>query len=83
MTERPVKDFTKGNIVAQLWNVAWPTMLTVFFYTLYNIVDTFWVSKISTDAIAAVGISQIGLMVMMSLSMGISIGSSVLVGMNI
>ena len=54
MNEKPVKDFTKGNIIHQLWNVAWTMMMTIFFYTFYNLVDTFWVSKISTDSIAAV-----------------------------
>ena len=66
---KAVKDFTKGNIIKQLWTVAWPMMLTIFFYTFYNLVDTFWVSKISTDAIAAVGISQMALMIIMTLSM--------------
>lgn len=58
-------------------------MLNVFFYTLYNIVDTFWVSKIGDEAMAAVGISQITLMAMVSLSMGISIGSAVVMSMNL
>lgn len=80
---KPVKDFTKGNIIKQLWSVAWPMMLTIFFYTFYNLVDTFWVSKISTDAIAAVGISQMALMVIMTLSMWISIWSSVVTSINI
>lgn len=80
---KAVKDFTKGNIIKQLWTVAWPMMLTIFFYTFYNLVDTFWVSKISTDAIAAVGISQMALMIIMTLSMWISIWSSVVTSINI
>ena len=78
-----IKDFTKWNIVKQLWTIAWPIMLSIWFYTLYNLVDTFWVSKISTDAIAAVWISQVAMMVMMSLTMWVSIGSSVLMSMKI
>lgn len=77
------KDLTKGPILPHLWSLAWPMMLSMFFYTLYGIVDTFWVSKISTDAIAAVSISQIALFVTISLSMGISVGSSVVMGMHI
>ena len=83
MSGKPVKDFTKGNIIKQLWNVAWPMMLTIFFYTFYNLVDTFWVSKIWDDAIAAVWVSQMAIMVIMSLWMWISIGSSVLTSINI
>lgn len=77
------KDLTKGPILPHLWSLAWPMMLSMFFYTLYGIVDTFWVSKLSVDAIAAVGISQIALFVMISLGMGISVGSSVVMGMHI
>lgn len=76
------QDLTKGSIPRQLWSLAWPMMLSMFFYTLYNLVDAFWVAKLSPDAIAAVSISQITLFIMVSLAMGISIGSAVLMGMN-
>ncbi len=76
------QDLTKGSIPRQLWSLAWPMMLSMFFYTLYNLVDAFWVAKLSPDAIAAVSISQITLFIMISLAMGISIGSAVLMGMN-
>ncbi len=77
------QDLTRGSVLKELWSVAWPMMLSVFFYTLYNIIDAFWVSKISPEAIAAVSISQITLFLMASLSMGITIGSGVIMAMNI
>jgi len=77
------QDLTKGNIRNQLWSLAWPMMLSVFFYTLYNLVDTFWVSKLSAEAIAAVSISQLVLFVMIALSLGISVGSGVVMAMHI
>ncbi len=58
-------------------------MLSVFFYTLYNIVDAYWVSKISAEAIAAVSISQITLFVMISLGFGITAGSGVIMAQSI
>jgi putative MATE family efflux protein len=58
-------------------------MLSIFFQTLYNAVDAFWVSKLAPDAIAAVSISQITLFIMVSLSMGVTVGSGVLMAMNI
>ncbi len=78
-----VKDLTQGNVIRQIWSLAWPTMLSMFFYTLYSIVDTFWVSKLSTEAIAAVSISQVTLFIMVALSMGLAVGSSVVMGMSI
>src|SRR3989344_5656783 len=77
------QDLTKGNIPRQLWSLAWPMMLSVFFYTLYNLVDAFWVSKISAEAIAAVSISQITLFIMISLGFGITVGSGVIMAMHI
>ncbi len=76
-------DLTTGNIQSQLWKLAWPMMLSVFFYTLYNIVDAFWVSKLSPESIAAVSISQITLFLMMSLGFGITAGSGVIMSMDI
>lgn len=78
-----VEDLTKGKILPQLWSLAWPMMLSMFFYTLYSIVDTFWVGKLSADAIAAVSISQIVLFIMVALSMGVAAGSGVVMAMDI
>jgi len=69
------EDLTRGPIPRQLWKLAWPMMLSFFFYTLYNIVDAYWVSKLSAESIAAVSISQIALFVMISLGFGITVGS--------
>jgi putative MATE family efflux protein len=77
------KNLTEGSIPKEMWSLAWPLMLSVFFYTLYNTVDAFWVGKISAEAIAAVGISQITLFAMVAVSMGITAGSGVLMAMNI
>lgn len=77
------QNLTKGNIRRELWSLAWPLMLSVFMYTMYNIIDAFWVSKISDEAIAAVSISQVVIFIMVALSMGIAIGSGVITAMNI
>lgn len=45
--------------------------------------DTYWVSKLSDEAIAAVSISQISLFVMISLGFGITAGSGVVMAMAI
>lgn len=82
-TEIHGHDLTKGDLGKQLWSLAWPLMLSIFFFTLYNIIDAFWVSKISEEAIAAVSISQISLFIMISLSMGITVGSGVMIAMHI
>lgn len=77
------KDLTIGPIGKQLWSISWPMMLSVFFYTVYNLVDAYWVSKISAESIAAVSISQITLFAMISLGVGITVGSGVIMAMQI
>src|SRR4030067_793467 len=77
------RDLTVGNLFSHIWALAWPVMLSIFFQTLYNAVDAFWVSKLAPEAIAAVSISQVTLFVMVSLSMGITVGSGVLMAMSI
>jgi putative MATE family efflux protein len=79
----PDQDLTHGNIGKEIWSLAWPMMLTMFFHTMYNMVDAYWVSKISSEAIAAVSISQIALFVMISLGFGITAGSGVIMAMHI
>ena len=76
-------DLTTGPLGRQLWQLAWPMMLTMFFHTLYNLVDAFWVSKLSPESIAAVSISQITLFLMMALGFGITAGSGVVMSMDI
>lgn len=80
---KPHKDLTTGPIASQLWSLSWPMMLSVFFYTLYNIVDAYWVSKLSAESIAAVSISQITLFLMISVGFGITAGSGVIMSMDI
>lgn len=64
------QDLTQGRLMPQIWSLAWPVMLSIFFQTLYNAVDAFWVSKLAPAAIAAVSISQITLFIMVSSAWG-------------
>ena len=77
------RDLSEGNLLSNIWALAWPVMLSMFFQTLYNATDAYWVSKLSADAVAAVSISQVTLAVMISLSIGITVGSGVLMAMAI
>lgn len=77
------RDLTEGSLLSNIWALAWPVMLSMFFQTLYNAVDAYWVGKLSPEAMAAVSISQVTLFVMLSLSIGITVGSGVLMAMAI
>lgn len=48
-------NLTKGNIYKGLITLSLPIMLTSFIQTSYNLMDLFWLGKLSTDAVAAAG----------------------------
>ena len=77
------KDLTQGGIPGQIWSLAWPMILSFFFQTLYNFVDAVWVGRLQEEAISAVSISQVSLFIMVSTGLGVTVGSGVLISMNI
>lgn len=49
-------DFTEMDITKAIKHIALPSVLGMFFGTLYNIVDIFWVGRLGYEQIAAVGL---------------------------
>jgi len=49
------KDFTKGNIGKQIFNLALPIMGTAFIQMAYNMTDMLWIGRVGSGAAAAVG----------------------------
>ena len=50
-----IKDLTNGNIIKSLLKVSLPVMGASLFQMAYQIIDMFWLGKLSSDAVAAVG----------------------------
>ena len=48
-------DLTKGSILGRLLLIAMPVMGTQLFQMMFNLIDMFFVGRISSDAVAAVG----------------------------
>ncbi len=48
-------DLTEGKILSKLFKLALPIILTGFMETTYNLVDMFWLGKLGTSEVAAVG----------------------------
>jgi putative MATE family efflux protein len=63
----------------QVFSLALPVVLSSLFQRSVGIIDIFLVGGLGASAIAAVGIAQIMVFVMMSLSWGINVGVTVLV----
>ncbi len=53
MRKQPLS-LTEGSIPGTLFSLAFPSMLGMAFYMVYDLVDLFWIGMISTEAIAGV-----------------------------
>tara|TARA_B100000886_G_C20423634_1_gene492825 strand:- start:67 stop:1422 length:1356 start_codon:yes stop_codon:yes gene_type:complete len=76
-------DLTQGNIKKQLISMAIPAGTGLFFYTLYNIVDTFYAGLISTEAVAGLAISFPLYFILLAFAVGFGQGTTALVSIYI
>jgi len=60
--------------------LAIPASVGFFFNTMYNVVDTFWAGRLSTDALAALSLSFPVFFVLIAMGSGFSTGATALVG---
>jgi putative MATE family efflux protein len=69
----------RGSITKSLLAIAVPIIFANILHTLYQLIDTFWVGRLGTEAVAAVSLSFPILFLMMSLALGLVTASSILV----
>lgn len=77
------RDYTKGNIDKAIILLSIPMILEMAMESLFAIVDAYFVSKISTEAVAAVGITESCLMVVYSIAIGLSAAATAMVARRI
>lgn len=66
-------------LLAQVWQLAWPTVVYSLLQTLVGLVDLYMVGRLGPEAIAAVGFSQQILMLIMIGALGVNTGTIALV----
>ena len=72
-------DLTKGSLAPLVLRLAVPTSIGYLFTVFYNLIDTFWAGRISDEAVAGLVISFPIFLIMLALSMGLGLGTTVLV----
>ena len=70
---------TKDPIKKLFINIAIPSSIGTIFQTLYNLVDTFFAGKISSEALAAIAQTFPVYFIIIALGVGISIGTTSLI----
>ncbi|WP_121820228.1 MATE family efflux transporter [Halostella salina] len=76
-------DLTEGSIARPLFYLSLPIVVTNLLQTAYNLVDTIWLGRYSTDALAAISVAFPVVFFLISLGLGISIAGSILVAQNV
>lgn len=77
---RKSNDLITKDIKKLIFQIAIPSSVGMFFNTMYNVVDTFYVGLLSTVAISALSYSFIVYFMLLSISFGLSSAITVYVG---
>lgn len=71
-----MRDVTVGSIGKHIRDMAIPTVGGGLAFALFNITDTYFIGKLGTDSLAAMGFTFPVVMIASSISMGVSTGAS-------
>ena len=74
-----MKDLTSGSLTQHLLQTTSYMLVTMLFQTLYVLVDLYWVGRLGTEAVAAVGISGNLLFIVLAATQMLSVGTTTLV----
>lgn len=70
---------TTGSLPGHIRRIALPMSIGFFFNTMYNVVDSFYAGRISTEALAAMALSFPVFFIIIAVSEGIARGASALI----
>jgi putative MATE family efflux protein len=76
-------DLTDGGIASPLFFLSLPIVVTSLLQTAYNLVDTFWLGRLSKEAVASITFAFPMVYLLLSLGFGVSVAGSVLVAQNV
>jgi putative MATE family efflux protein len=76
-------DLTKGSIPGLLLRLSAPIIFSMFIFTLYLVVDLFFVGRLGPDAVAAVSISGNALFIVLGLSFILGNGATTLIAQSL
>jgi len=70
---------TEGDLKRPMFRLAWPIIVTELLQVAYNLADTFWLGRLSTDAVAALSLAFPIILLFISLGGGLTVAGSTLV----
>ncbi|MBM3235758.1 MATE family efflux transporter [Candidatus Poribacteria bacterium] len=79
MKDKKLRDLTEGSIIKNIFALALPAMVSNIFQTILGLIDMTFVSRLGTSSIAAVGLSESVMFLIMTVAISINIGTIALV----
>jgi putative MATE family efflux protein len=77
------QDFTSGSLNRAILLLAIPMVLEMVLESLFAVVDVFWVARVSSTAVATVGLTESLLSLVFSVAMGLSLSTTAMVARRI
>jgi putative MATE family efflux protein len=74
-----VQDLTTGSLTRHLLKTTSFMLVSMVFQTLYVLIDLYWVGRLGTDAVAAVGLSGNLMFIVLAATQMLSVGTTTLV----
>jgi len=78
-SKQRAKDYTSGNLTRNIWDLSWPSVVSMSLFSIPNILDGMWIGRLGANALAAVGIGMALRITMISPLMALSGASGAIV----
>ncbi|WP_423743378.1 MATE family efflux transporter (plasmid) [Haladaptatus sp. SPP-AMP-3] len=76
---QPSSSITDGGLVRPMFELAWPIVVIQLLQVMYNVADTFWLGRLSSDAVGAMSIAFPLIFFLISVAGGFTTAGSILV----
>lgn len=77
------QDFSSGDLNRSILLLAIPMMLEMVLESLFAVVDTFWVGRLGSDAVAAVGLTESVMALVFAIGLGVALSTTAMVARRI
>jgi len=77
--DKPRESITEGSLVRPLLNLAWPIVVIQLLQVTYNIADTLYLGRLSTDAVGAISLAFPLIFLLISVAGGFTTAGAILV----